>query len=123
MKRITNVSGQSLPLPDGVKLADKASRIVPDKIGLHERVENWRRGLFVEVEDVPEGAASRLEADDVRFMEMDARHRGGGSYSIVSGDEEVAEGLTRREAQSFKKATVSERREIIGKRQAASRDQ
>jgi hypothetical protein len=53
---------------------------------------------------------------------MTTKHRGGGSYLIVSGDEEVAEGLTRREAQSFAKATVDERREIIGKKQAARAD-
>lgn len=50
--------------------------------------------------------------------EPEARHKGRGSYSVMAGDAEVVEGLTKDEADSFNALDASAKADFVASRQA-----
>jgi hypothetical protein len=47
-----------------------------------------------------------------------AKHRGGGSYSVMEGSAEVIEGLSRSEAEEFNALSAAARAAYVGERTA-----
>jgi hypothetical protein len=74
------------------------------KLKLEPKVAAVYVGKGLLVEDKKEAPSS---------LALEAKHRGGGSYSIMRGDEELAEKLTKEQAEAFNKADAAAKETLL----------
>lgn len=82
----------------------------------HSVVRAWFEGRYL----VPEEAqAAAPDNDGGEGGGLKAVHRGSGSYSVMDGDQELVEGLTKAEAKAFNALPDEEKLAFVESRQGA----
>ena len=113
MTKITNTTKAVLGVNAKVDGKVRSVSLAPGETKDVDVIETRVHKARVESGALKMGARAAKEAQNTSGLE--AKHRGAGSYSIMRGDEEVAEGLSKADADAFNGMSDADRAAYVDK--------